>query len=202
MSVGTLALAQAADRWDPEKGSIYQWSRRWITTALTKAVDAARLIRLPSDVANEAAHVALRISDAEQRAGRSLTREERRDVAGSRPTFDQLPLVATSLDRPVVGDDSEATIEEVYDDPDGQDVSEIVERQELIETIRRALAELDDVEQAVLLARFSLNGEDRETLSALGDRFGVSAEAMRRIEATALAKLGHPALVAKIDGLL
>jgi DNA-directed RNA polymerase sigma subunit (sigma70/sigma32) len=33
------------------------------------------------------------------------------------------------------------------------------------------------------------------TLAQLGERHGVTGEAMRRIEATALAKLRHPALI-------
>lgn len=203
-SIGTLALTQAAERWDPSKGSIYQWARRWITTALTKAVDAARTIRLPEAVATDAAHIAIRQADAEARLGRQLTAAERLEITGGRPTFDSLPNARTSLELQLETPDGVSGGEMLRDtipDPKAAEPSEQMEIEERSTAVFQALSELDETEQAVIAARFGMSGE-RQTLAALGKVYGVSAEAMRRIEASALAKLRHPALVAKIGNLL
>ncbi len=205
MSIGSLALTQAAERWVPGKASMYQWARRWITTALTKAVDAARPIRLPEAVANDAAHAALRIAEIEAELGRTLTAAERAEVAGRRLQFDQLPRVSTSLNEPLTNHDTGtldvSTYDEVLADDDALDPEEEAIADARRTHIAEALAGLDDMEREVIINRFGFAGE-RETLAGLGKRFGVSAEAMRRVETTALAKLRHPAFGVLLDGLL
>jgi len=207
MSIGLLALTQAAERWDPDKGSIYQWARRWITTALTKAVDAARAIRVPEAVANEAALIALRISEIEGALGRRLTQAERAEVVGSRPTFDTLPTVSKSLDAPLAdeyeaNDPTRATsMGETLEDDRAVDPEKYAEDVDRAERLAMALAQLDDVEREVVLIRFGFGEGERMTLAKLGKRYGVSAEAMRRIEMSALAKLRHPAMPVDLGGL-
>jgi len=207
MSIGLLALTQAAERWDPDKGSIYQWARRWITTALTKAVDAARAIRVPEAVANEAALIALRISEIEGALGRRLTQAERAEVVGSRPTFDTLPTVSRSLDAPLAdeyeaNDPTRATsMGETLEDDRAVDPEKYAEDVDRAERLAMALAQLDDVEREVVLIRFGFGEGERMTLAKLGKRYGVSAEAMRRIEMSALAKLRHPAMPVDLGGL-
>jgi RNA polymerase primary sigma factor len=208
MSVGVLALSNAAERWNPDKGSIYQWARRWITTALTKAVDAARPIRVPEAVANEAALIALAIAHQEARLGRRLTAAERAIIVGGKPTFDTLPTVSKSLDQPLAEDEGSgdptraATFDELLEDQNAVDPEEYVEQAERVERLRTALGELDDVEREVVLIRFGFTNEKRLTLAALGKKHGVSAEAMRRIEMSAIAKLRHPAMPVDLDGLV
>jgi RNA polymerase primary sigma factor len=205
MSIGALALTQAAARWEPGKASMYQWARRWITTALTKAVDASRAIRLPEAVANDAAHTALRIAEIEAELGRPLSAAERAEVAGKRLQFDELPRVATSLNEPLAPTDLRSVEALSYDDVLADDTALDPEEEAVGEARRnhvaQALAGLDDLEREVIINRFGFTGE-RETLAVLGKRFGVSAEAMRRIETTALAKLRHPAFGTVLDGLL
>lgn len=202
-SIGTLALTQAAERWDPSKGSIYQWARRWITTALTKAVDASRTIRLPEAVATDAAHIAIRQAEEEARLGRPLRAKERESITGGRPTFDDLPSARTSLELQVETTDGRPgeQLRDTIVDKETIGPAEHVELEERAETVHRALQELEPIEQDVIAARFGMGG-DRQTLAALGKTHGVSAEAMRRIEASALAKLRHPALVSGLGALL
>lgn len=207
-ATGALALTQAVERWQPDRGSMYQWARRYITTALTKAVDAARTIRVPEGVANEAALLAIRIAELESAAGRKLTADERAAVVGQARTFDDLPTVAASLDEPVRDDGSQqdpthaTTYEELLADGAALDPEDELLGDERTRLLTLALVELDNVERAVVLSRFGFSGEDRETLAALGKRYGVSAEAMRRIETSALSKLRHPAMRYPLDGLL
>lgn len=208
MSVGALALSQAAEKWDPDKGSIYQWSRRWITTALTKATDAARTIRVPEAVANEAALLARRIADIESALGRRLTQRERDEVVGTSHTFETLPTVSKSIDERLSDDTAPrdasraVSIDEMLEDIDTQTPEQYVEHQDMAANLQRAMQELDEIEREVVLIRFGFTDSDRTTLAALGKKYDVSAEAMRRIEMSALAKLRHPALSVNLDGFV
>jgi RNA polymerase primary sigma factor len=65
----------------------------------------------------------------------------------------------------------------------------------LAESLHRAISELAPIEQEVIKARFGLDNVDKATLAELGDRYGVTGEAMRRLEATAISKLRHPSLI-------
>jgi RNA polymerase primary sigma factor len=65
----------------------------------------------------------------------------------------------------------------------------------LAESLHKALLELNPIEQDVIRARFGLDDGEKVTLAELGDRYGVTGEAMRRLEATAISKLRHPSLV-------
>ena len=51
---------------------------------------------------------------------------------------------------------------------------------------------LDERERKVLELRFGLRGEEPRTLEEVGQRFGVTRERIRQIEAKTLAKLRHP----------
>jgi len=199
VSAGSLALTQAVHRWRSEKGQLFPWAERWITSGLTRAADAQRTIRIPQGVAYKAGMVRKRISLLESELGRTLTPEERAEVVGNDPTFDNLPSVEQSLDQEY-GDRASATggetrtLADTIIDEDA-DPAGLVEKASLIEAVRKAILELTEIEREVIMIRFGIDERERLTLAQLGERHGVTGEAMRRIEATALAKLRHPALM-------
>lgn len=196
-AVGCVALTEAMDRWlpGPTSMSAYQWARRYITTSLNKATDASRQIRIPEQVAYKAAINTKAIRTAEATLGRSLTGEEVRDLIGDGPLLADLPSADILLSSPVAAN---ATGEETFtvgdvipsNEPSPEEVAELTD---LVDRVRAALTTLDPEERRVIEARFGLNGTDRRTLAELGDEFDASGEAMRRVEASALAKLQHPA---------
>lgn len=196
MAIGSLALTRAVQRWDPAKGHLYGWATRWITTALNRAVDADRTIRIPETVAHRAALVQRDIAAREAALGRELTEEERQEVAGDRPTFDQHPRVASSLETPVTEEGQ--TWADLLEDHAAEAPDEEATRRDQAHRIRAAMRELTPLEQKVVSARFGLDDTIMRTLADLGKEHGLSGEAMRRIEASALAKLRHPALATNL----
>jgi RNA polymerase sigma factor (sigma-70 family) len=204
VAVGSLALTHAAGRWHPDKGQMYPWAERWITTGLTRAVDASRSIRIPQGVAYKAALVNKRLNQAESELGRPLTAEEKAELTGTDLTFDDLPQMSRSLDEPsnrfssYAGEGATRTLGEELEE-EGSDPAEIVERDQTIEAVRTALEELTELEKEIIMSRFGIDDEKRETLAQLGEKHGVTGEAMRRVEATALAKLRHPAMLNPIE---
>lgn len=195
LAIGSLALTQAVDRWRPEKGTLYGYAERYILTALNKGIDQDRTIYIPEQVSYKAARVQKRINEISGELGRELTREERAQVAGEWSRFEQLPMVSDSLDKPIPGDNAGGrTIADTIAD-ESSDPHEEVERRMLAESLHRAISELAPIEQEVIKARFGLDNGDKATLAELGDRYGVTGEAMRRLEATAISKLRHPSLI-------
>jgi RNA polymerase sigma factor (sigma-70 family) len=202
ISVGSLALTHCVNNWDPDKGHLYSWAERWITTGLTRAADANRTIRIPQGVAYKAGLIQKEINKKANQLNRDLTRIEKNEIIGDVTSFDDLPLVNDSLDRKMLyGDQKETktlgdTIELENSNP-----ADIIEKLDVISQIKMAISELTNIEQTVIKCRFGIDEEHKMTLAQLGDKFGVTGEAMRRIEATALAKLRHPSLKNDIDGL-
>jgi DNA-directed RNA polymerase delta subunit len=68
----------------------------------------------------------------------------------------------------------------------------------LEEMVQELLMVLSDKERAVITHRFSLDNEPRKTLESIGQKFAVTRERIRQIEATALRKLQRNASNTKI----
>ena len=197
LAVGSLALMEAMSRWDPTPGGMspYQWARRYVLTALNKAVDADRTIRIPEQVAYRAAINTKLIKERENALGRSLTAEEVEAMTGGGPRLEGLPLADRSLSAPLDGyavTGEGLTVEDVTADQSAT-AEDIVEREDLYARIHSSLTTLTDEERIVVQHRFGLDGCDGLTLAELGSLLGTSGEAIRRLEASALAKLTHPA---------
>lgn len=193
-SVGCVALTRAVNRWDPRKGHLYGWATRWITTALTRAVDASRTIRIPQAVAHEAAMVQKDVAAEEAKLGRPLTESEYEEMTRGRSRFEHHPHVVSSLTTlPSADNDVSVTLEETLP-AEGVDPGEEAAFTDLAHRVRSAMRELTPLEQKVIAARFGIDDQPMRTLSDLGKEHEVSGEAMRRVELSALAKLRHPAV--------
>ena len=64
-----------------------------------------------------------------------------------------------------------------------------------------ALAELEERERDVLMLRYGLLDGECHTLEDIGERHGVTRERIRQIEKQTLAKLRHPSVAVRLDGL-
>jgi RNA polymerase primary sigma factor len=197
LAVGSLALMEAMSRWDPTPGGMspYQWARRWVLTALNKATDASRTIRIPEQVAYRAALNTKLVRERENVLGRPLTDAEVVALTGGGVRLEDLPLADRSIYEPLFAyatNEHDLTIEDVTADPTAS-AEETVERDDLHARVRAALDTLTDDERTVVRHRFGLDGRDGLTLAELGEMLGTSGEAIRRLEASALAKLTHPA---------
>jgi RNA polymerase primary sigma factor len=195
-AVGLLALTHAFNNWSPYKGSNYGWAERWITTGLTRAMDHNRMIRIPQKLAYASALYEMDLNKLKEQLERDLTKEEKESIRDNRLAFKEWNFVADSIDREVNAGgvtNGIATVGDFIVDHESNPAL-IVEKNAIKEGIFEAIEELTDTEKVVIVSRFGLNDSDRLTLAELGNRFGVTGEAMRRVEASALAKLKHPAI--------
>jgi len=68
--------------------------------------------------------------------------------------------------------------------------------------VDEVLNALSDREARVLRMRFGLNGSRPMTLEEVGQKFGVTRERIRQIEAKALRKLRHPSKRKRLQDFL
>jgi len=198
IAAGIMGLTNAVLRWNPDKGFLYHWVERWIKTAIIREIDNNRTIKIPERKAKEAGLIRIEIRKEEERLQRSLNKKELDELIGDRLDIRTLPKGELLLDHETITDQgdyiklTESTTKE-EDDP-----FEIVNQKMVAETIQKALSELTEMEQEIIMMRFGFEGE-RKTLAEIGSKYNMTGEAMRRIESTALAKLRHPAMKSQIN---
>lgn len=124
-----------------------------------------------------------------------------RPAKRSRKGFVPERITMVALDAPM-GEEGETTFGEQLVDPDWEAPLLAVEEQALPRLLSKALAGLNEREQDVLKARFGLSGDAEETLAQLADRYQLSRERIRQIEANALMKLREGPLAGALASLL
>ena len=190
---GNLGLLHAVDKFEPERGTRFStYATWWIRQAVTRALaNQARIIRLPVHVETLLGRYKREHSRLTQALGRPPAASELAKAMGASEEqigeLEELRLHPVSLDAPA-GTDTRPlgdTIADQSADPAAALARLVHQRTELA-------AVLDDLapnERTVLRRRFGLDGDEPETLEAIGRRLDYSRERIRRIEAAGLRKL-------------
>lgn len=194
---GNLGLLAAIERFDPEVGvRLPTYASWWVRAYIVKfLLDNVRLVRVGT-------------TNARRKLLRNLRQEKSRLEAQG---FDVGPKMLAehfgvseddvkdveralhardvSLDAPL-GDDEGRTRADVFA-AEAPTVEEEVARRELQQKVQAAIGrfrvDLDERERAILDER--LLSDDPLTLQAVGDRFGITREAVRQAEARLMARL-------------
>jgi len=103
-----------------------------------------------------------------------------------------------SLQTPV-GDNGNATIADFIPDERGEEEIQLTELGTLREKISDAISTLNDREMGVLEMRFGMTDGVKRTLEEVGNRFQVTRERIRQIEAKAIRKLISPLRLHKLE---
>jgi RNA polymerase primary sigma factor len=93
-----------------------------------------------------------------------------------------------SIDVPI-GEGNDFFLVDTIEDQNSIQPSELVENIDDYEMISKQFDQLTENELTILGLRYGLNDQEPETLETIGQRFGVTRERIRQIEAKALEKL-------------
>ena len=206
---GILGLAKACEKFDPERGFRFStYATWWIKQSIMRAIAAqGRTIRLPVHIHDQLGSVRKHEVELKETLGRDPTEKEMVDRTGL--TAEKLSFLkrvrqnSVSMETQLKssrakgsaagmgGADGGLTLEDIMSDPEQKPVDEL-SYQMLKDDISRLIATLNSREQAVIRMRFGLDDGKAKTLQEIGERFSVTRERIRQIEARALHKLRQP----------
>jgi RNA polymerase primary sigma factor len=201
---GMAGLIRAVDKFDPERGVAFStYAIWWIRQSIGRALDnTARLIRIPSNLGSAAAAVRRAVMENDGRAG-ELALETITQAARLDPDTCAALVRATappiSIDAPV-RTETETPLSELVADRTSSDPETETVRQEVRDALHRLLSHLSARERAIVRARFGFDGVP-QTLDAIAERYCLTAERIRQIEARALARLRDAARLMRLDVL-
>ncbi|MBR0816309.1 sigma-70 family RNA polymerase sigma factor [Bradyrhizobium liaoningense] len=184
---GTLGLMRAVEKFDPSQQTRFAaYATYWIRQSMLRAVDdQSRVIRIPVHLA-ETLRKSARVREATKAAlNRDATVEELAvklecSTAVASRLF-KIPSVVTG------------NIPAGLADTELAPADEIPHEKSLKRLLGGLLSKLPPRSEYVIRLRFGLGGIDDQTLEEIGQRFDVTRERVRQIEAKALRILSHPA---------
>ena len=207
---GNMGLLIAVSRFDPDKGTRFStYAVWWIKQSILRSLsNDGRLIRLPVHAAEQGR----KIKEARTYLIDKLNREpsitelcdyinENKMYAGSVTKVEELDIQLylsfyetnsiISLDTPITdGSGSKDTCIGDYVTSEDYSPETVAMNNNLVNTVKTVLKSvLSEKEIAVLSFRFGLNGFPKMTLDEIGQKYNVTRERIRQIEAKALHKL-------------
>jgi RNA polymerase primary sigma factor len=204
---GNIGLMKAVDKFEYQRGYKFStYATWWIRQAITRAIaDQARTIRIPVHMI-ETINKLIRTSRAlVQEYGREPTSEEiaeKMDISvGKVRKILKIAQEPISLETPI-GEEEDSHLGDFIEDRGIISPAEAVINVNLKEQTSSVLHTLTPREEQVIRMRFGIGDGSEHTLEEVGQRFSVTRERIRQIEAKALRKLRHPSRSRKLKSFL
>jgi RNA polymerase primary sigma factor len=204
---GIVGLTKACEKFDPERGFRFStYATWWIKQSILRAIaDQGRTIRLPVHVQDQLSKIRKAERELKAENGRPATEEELSLHTGfpvkkiaflkraSQESLSMESQFSSSKSKGSAASDGGAamTLGDIIGDSSPQPVDK-ASHQMFKDDISRLICTLNSREQAVVRMRFGLDDGRPKTLEEIGNRFSVTRERIRQVEARALMKLRQP----------
>lgn len=192
---GNIGLLKAVERFDYTRGFKFStYATWWIRQAIERAlINQCRMVRIPVHMTENINRVLKMQTALQQKMGREPTILElstacKMSLSALKKVFDAMKQ-DTSLDMPVGDDESSSLHEIISSDEENLDPYLHVENESKKNLIMQWLDCLSDNEKQIIIRRYGLNGDDPDTLEAIGNDFGITRERVRQIEKRVISKL-------------
>ncbi|WLE99218.1 MAG: sigma-70 family RNA polymerase sigma factor [Candidatus Electrothrix communis] len=194
---GNIGLMKAVEKYDYNRGYKFStYATWWIRQSINRGIaDQGRTIRLPVHMI-EAINRMLRFTrDFQRIESREPSLEEMAAQMDTDVEYVHAALKtardAISLDAPVGEEEdtmlSDFIVDELNPGPQDFSITESLKR-----CLSKVMGELTEREEQVLRMRYGIEVGCDHTLEEVGQRFEVTRERIRQIEAQAIKKLRHP----------
>ena len=204
---GNIGLMRAVDKFDYRRGFKFStYATWWIRQAITRAIaDQARTIRIPVHMIE----TLNKLNRANQTLARDLGREPTQAELAERADLPisvvrkarKIAQTVVSLDAPI-GDSDESQFGDFIEDRQAVNPSDATVAFDLRRQTESVLDTLSPKEREVIRMRFGLNDGAEPTLAELGEKFSLTRERIRQIEAAALRKLRDPQLSERLSSFV
>jgi RNA polymerase primary sigma factor len=204
---GNIGLMKAVDKFEYQRGYKFStYATWWIRQSITRAIaDQARTIRIPVHMIESINKLIRATRQHVQDHGKEPSNEELAKITDMpvervRKVL-KIAREPISLETPI-GDEEDSHLADFIEDRRAVAPAEAVVNMNLREQTQKVLASLTPREEQVLRMRFGIGGKTDHTLEEVGNRFAVTRERIRQIEAKALRKLRLPSRSKKLRGFL
>ncbi len=191
---GNMGLIKAVEKFKVSKGCRFStYATWWIRQSIERAlVNQSRTIRLPVHVADDINKLTKISRELVHRLKRDPEPEEIAEAMGTDVSNVRRMLVLVkktfSIEHPM-GDNEDYSLIDTIEDKNMVDPGSMIEDLDRFAHVMEWMDDLNDNEREILAMRFGLDDREPETLDTIGQKFGVTRERIRQIEAKSLAKL-------------
>ncbi len=204
---GNIGLIKAAQRFDHSKGfKFISYAVWWIRQSIMQAIiDQSRLIRLPMNKAAAAQKLYKASVTFEQHHERTPAAHELEEMTEIKAeTIMNLLMNQSrpmSTDAPM-RDGEDMVLTDILTDADGPAPEDGMMQASLVNDLHDVLDRLTPREAEVIKAYFGLDGENKMTLTEIGEKYGLTRERVRQIKERALRRLRKSAMSKKLEAYL